>query len=42
MDVYSESVSWMWGLSLTVATITIHAAGVVSMALGMIRPCGQT
>ena len=37
MDVYFESASWIWGLSPTVATLTIHATGVVSMALGMIR-----
>ena len=33
MDMYSESLSWVWGLSLIVVTITIHASGVVSMAL---------
>jgi ion channel len=37
MDIYYESASWMWGISLIVVTITIHAIGVVSMALGMIR-----
>jgi hypothetical protein len=37
MDIYSESTSWMWGMSLIVVTITIHAIGVVSMALGMTR-----
>jgi hypothetical protein len=37
MDIYHESASWMWGISLIVVTITIHAIGVVSMALGMIR-----
>ena len=37
MDVYSESASWMWGISLIVVTITIHVTGVVSMALGMFR-----
>jgi hypothetical protein len=35
MDIYSESTSWMWGMSLIGATIIIHAIGVVSMALGM-------
>jgi hypothetical protein len=37
MDIYYESASWMWGVSLIVVTITAHATGVVSMALGMIR-----
>jgi Ion channel len=32
MDVYYESASWMWGISLIVVTITIHAIGVVMMA----------
>jgi hypothetical protein len=37
MDMYWESASWRWGVSLSVATITIRAIGVVSMALGMVR-----
>jgi len=37
MDIYSESASWMWGLSLIVVTITIHTIGVVSMAFAMTR-----
>ena len=37
MDIYYESASWMWGSSLIVATITIHAIGVVIMALVGLR-----
>ncbi len=37
MDIHFEIASWMWGLSLIATTITIHAIGVVSMALGMLR-----
>ena len=37
MDIYSESASWMWGLSLIAVTIIVHAIGVVSMAFGMTR-----
>ena len=33
MDIYYQSASWMWGISLIVATIAIHAMGVVLMAL---------
>jgi hypothetical protein len=31
MDIYWESASWRWAVSLSVATITIHAIGVVVM-----------
>jgi hypothetical protein len=37
MDIYYESASWTWGISLIVATITIHAIGVVMMALVGLR-----
>ena len=37
MDIYYESASWMWGISLIVATVTIHAIGVVMMALVGLR-----
>jgi len=37
MEIYSEGPSWAWGVSLIVATVTLHATGVVCMALGMIR-----
>jgi hypothetical protein len=37
MDIYYESASWMCGISLIVATITIHAIGVVMMALVGLR-----
>ena len=33
MDIYAEGADWMWGLALIAATLTIHAIGVVSMAL---------
>ena len=33
MNVSSDAPSWMYGLFLIVATITIHATGIVSMAL---------
>jgi hypothetical protein len=37
MEIYFERASWIWGLSLTVVTIAIHAAGVVMMALVGLR-----
>ena len=37
MNIYYESASWMWGISLIVATIAIHAMGVVLMALVGLR-----
>jgi len=37
MDIYFERESLILGLSLIVATISIHATGVVVMALGMVR-----
>ena len=37
MDIYYQSASWMWGISLIVATIAIHAMGVVLMALVGLR-----
>jgi hydrogenase-4 membrane subunit HyfE len=37
MEIYFARASWMWSLSLIVVTISIHATGVVMMALGMVR-----
>jgi hypothetical protein len=37
MNIYYESASWMWGISLIVVSITIHATGVVMMALVGLR-----
>jgi hypothetical protein len=37
MDLYFERANWLWGLSLIVATIAIHAIAVVMMALAMLR-----
>jgi hypothetical protein len=37
MDIYYESASWMWGISLIVVSVTIHAIGVVMMALVGVR-----
>ncbi len=37
MDLYFERANWLWGLSLIVVTMAIHAIAVVMMALGMLR-----
>ena len=36
MDNYFEVTNWFWGLSLIVATMSIHATRMVMMALGMV------
>jgi hypothetical protein len=37
MDIYFVRESWIWGLSLIVVTVAIHATGVVIMALVGLR-----
>jgi hypothetical protein len=37
MDIYSAGTHWIWGLVLIVLSVTIHVAGVVSLALAGIR-----
>ncbi len=37
MNFYSADTHWIWGLALTVLCVTIHVAGVVSLALAGIR-----
>ena len=37
MNFYSANTHWIWGLALTVLCVTIHVAGVVSLALAGIR-----
>jgi hypothetical protein len=37
MDIYAAGTHWIWGLVLIVLSVTIHVAGVVSLALVGIR-----
>ena len=37
MDIYATAPHWIWGLVLIVLSVTIHVAGVVSLALVGIR-----
>jgi hypothetical protein len=37
MEIDFERASWIWGLSLIVVTIAVHAMGVVVMAFGLVR-----
>lgn len=37
MDIYATGAHWIWGLVLIVLSVTIHVAGVVSLALVGIR-----